>query len=67
MRLVTYVDVCNEVGYGEYSANDTTAFITQKALIGGEKHQYFLLGRFLITPRLTVSAALISRSQLVAN
>lgn len=39
MRLVTYVGVCEEIGYGSYGSNDTTKFITTKGMIGGEKHQ----------------------------
>lgn len=39
MRLVTYTGVCDETAYATYMSNDTTAAITTKGFIGGEKHQ----------------------------
>ena len=38
MRLVTYVGYCEEVGHAAYASNETTAVVTQRGYIGGEKH-----------------------------
>ncbi|KAK5120792.1 hypothetical protein LTR85_005858 [Meristemomyces frigidus] len=38
MRVITYAGICAESDYATYASNDTTAFITQKAFIGAEKH-----------------------------
>ncbi|KAK6392572.1 hypothetical protein LTR65_003703 [Meristemomyces frigidus] len=38
MRVITYVGICAETDYATYASNETTAFITQKAFIGAEKH-----------------------------
>jgi hypothetical protein len=42
MRLVTYVNYCDEVGPGAYAANETTAVVTQKAFIGALKTTFVL-------------------------
>ena len=48
MRLVTFVDVCNEVGDSVYAATETTKLICTPGLSGGEKHQLDLVSRFAL-------------------
>lgn len=50
MRLVTYTGVCDETAYATYLSNDTTAAITTKGFIGGEKHQSVHLIELTATP-----------------
>jgi hypothetical protein len=40
MRLVTFHDICKEVGHGVYAATDRTKFFVRKSVIGGFNHIY---------------------------
>ncbi len=42
MRLVTYAGYCDEVGEGEYAANEVTYLANTPAMTGAERHQFVL-------------------------